>query len=163
MNFQKNKSGAGFTLIELLVVIAIIGMLSAIVIASLGQSKTKASEAGIKSNFTSIRSQAELYYVTNRSFGTNGSVGDCTTTTTLMASTLTGNLKNIVTDMQKNAGGAANVRCFVGINGTAWAIAAALPTGGYACIDTTNILIASTTGAFATAYATTTTTAVCNR
>ena len=163
MNFQKNKSGAGFTLIELLVVIAIIGMLSAIVIASLGSSKTKASEAGIKSNFTSIRSQAELYYVTNRNFGTNGSVGDCTTTTTLMASTLPGTLSNIITDLRKNAGGSANVTCFVGTNGSAWAIAAALPTGGYACIDTSNVVIASTTGTFATAYATTTTTALCNR
>ncbi len=52
----------GFTLIELLVVIAIIGMLSAVVLASLNVARGKGANAGIKQNMNSLRSQVEVYY-----------------------------------------------------------------------------------------------------
>lgn len=52
----------GFTLIELLVVIAIIGVLSAVVLASLNTARTKSQDAAIKSNLDSARVQAELFY-----------------------------------------------------------------------------------------------------
>jgi type IV pilus assembly protein PilA len=55
----------GFTLIELLVVIAIIGVLSAVVLASLNTARSKGDTAAILANLTSIRSQAELDFTTN--------------------------------------------------------------------------------------------------
>ncbi len=63
MRIMKNK---GFTLIELLVVIAIIGLLSSIVLASLGTARNKAADAAIMADLTGIRSAAEIY------FGDNG-------------------------------------------------------------------------------------------
>jgi len=54
------NSKKGFTLIELLVVIAIIGILSAIVLASLSTARTKGKQASAIGSMTSMRAQAEL-------------------------------------------------------------------------------------------------------
>ncbi|MBU6214579.1 type II secretion system GspH family protein [Patescibacteria group bacterium] len=63
----------GFTLIELLVVIAIIGILAAVVLASLNSARGKGSDAGIKSNLHSVQTQGAIYYSDNgSSFGTFG-------------------------------------------------------------------------------------------
>lgn len=51
----------GFSLIELIVVIAIIGLLSSIVIASLGQSRQKADVTRAKSDFRALSHALELY------------------------------------------------------------------------------------------------------
>ncbi|MEX1026409.1 MAG: type II secretion system protein [Candidatus Paceibacterota bacterium] len=52
----------GFTLIELLVVIAIIGILSAVVLASLNTARDSANDASAQSSLSSMRAEAEIYY-----------------------------------------------------------------------------------------------------
>ena len=72
------KSERGFTLLELLVVIAIIGVLAAIVMAALGSSRTKSSDAAIRRQNGELRSQMALYYAANGNYGPTYSTDDCT-------------------------------------------------------------------------------------
>ena len=52
----------GFTLIELLVVIAIIGILSAVVLASLNTARAKGTDAALKSALNTVQTEAALDY-----------------------------------------------------------------------------------------------------
>jgi len=60
----------GFTLIELLVVIAIIGILSAVVLASLNTARDKGADAAVKSNLKGIVAQAAIIEDDTFSFDT---------------------------------------------------------------------------------------------
>lgn len=81
MKKESLKSNKGFTLIELLVVIAIIGILSAVVIASLNSAREKGKIATIKSTLKQLYNQAAINQVTKGSF-VNSNVSyynlDCT-------------------------------------------------------------------------------------
>lgn len=140
----------GFTLLEILVVIAIIGIFASVAVVALSSSKGKGDDSAVRSNLNSLRSQAELYYLNNKNYGSNiANVSDCITTTTFIASTTAqGSGSTILADLVKNARGSSNVRCDISANGTTWAIASMLTNGGYACVHSADqTIIASTTGA----------------
>jgi prepilin-type N-terminal cleavage/methylation domain-containing protein len=66
--YQKNRaqnSAAGFTLIELLVVIAIIGLLSSVVLASLGSVRLRARDAAIKQIVAQMRAIMATQFAEN--------------------------------------------------------------------------------------------------
>src|ERR1035437_3113464 len=70
------KRNEGFTLIELLVVIAIIGILSAIMLASLDQARNKAQDVKIQGQMANVRSAAELAFDGSK-YGVATATNDC--------------------------------------------------------------------------------------
>ena len=129
MNYFKkfNKQQSGFTLIELLIVVAIIAILSGVVLASLNSARAKAKEEKQKSELSSIRAQAELYYGAN-----SYSYGVANTCATGMFADATSNgLKKLIDSVTAESG-AGNVQCFSTAN--QWAVGAKVGAVNW-CVD----------------------------
>ena len=157
------KNNKGFTLIELLVVVGLIGLLAAVIVASLNRARSKGSDAAVKQDLASIRTQANLYYV-GTGVNTYGATGASCAAGMFSADT---NIANALVHATNNS---TAVACNVGPTNQTFAVAATLKTSGsgYFCIDSTNIGKAISTsvatsglvGAGAT-YALNTTTGLC--
>ncbi len=131
----------GFTLIELLVVIAIIGILTAVVMASVGSVRSKGHDARIISDLITIRNQAEIYAIGNNfSYGTlTGPNPSNLLAGTSACFTQSGNLfadpsiKNAIMATQQPSG--SLIRCYA--TPTKWAVGVSLKTNPLQawCVD----------------------------
>jgi len=137
-----NNHHKGFTLIELLVVIAIIGLLSSIVLASLGTARNKGSDSAVKGAMSQLRTQAALYIDVNPTYGVATALNatTCTATSTVFASS-----SAIITNLRLNAATTPAPACVIGVSGASWAVTATLKGGGGWCVDDSGNSVASST------------------
>lgn len=153
----KLQATSGFTLIELLVVIAIIGLLSSIVLASLGTARDKAKDVAIKETMIGLRTSAELYFGSNaNSYGPDFPEANCPNTGASLSmfgdinagagSTIAKNIFDAIQYAEAQGGGvgwcAASGPGGAFLNSYAIAIPMKIQDGGnieYFCIDSSGV------------------------
>ena len=127
---KKTYLQKGFTLIELLVVIAIIGILSSIVLASLSSARNKGRDAAIRSQLSSLRTQAEIFY--NDHSNSYGSTGTTCTGASATDLFLDGQVIALVTRI--NSDSSHTLTC--NVTSSAWAAQVQLTgSGQFVCVD----------------------------
>lgn len=138
---NKSYLNRGFTLIELLVVIAIIGILSSVVLASLGTARNRGKATAAKAAMTSLRSQMESDS-NGGNYGTGFNIGTTGATTGLANNCTVGlfagaQVANIRNNIISNLTAATEMVCSVDLAiATKYAVTVTLidATGTY-CVD----------------------------
>ncbi|TSC71257.1 MAG: prepilin-type N-terminal cleavage/methylation domain-containing protein [Parcubacteria group bacterium Gr01-1014_49] len=145
---MKYKTSRGFTLIELLVVIAIIGVLSAVVLASLNTARSKGNDAGVKANLSTVKTQAALFLSDNsNAYGVfnngSGAPATCPVSGTAGATVFhNATIENAIAAAKVDSSGGATA-CYS--TNTEYAVVVARPadvaaqTSTYWCVDSSGV------------------------